>query len=171
MEDLSMTGPASLPRRALSVRQPWAWAIMHAGKNVENRTRISVRRGNMMIGGIAIHAAGGMTQKEYEYAAKFIKSVSGLDVPRPCHLPRGGIVGAVNVVALVEKSLSPWFVGPVGLLLDSPRTVEFIPCSGQLGYFAWKEDPTHTAETLKWMMLWGQNSAPIGGDGAPSILL
>lgn len=24
--------------KALTVRQPWAWAIMHAGKDVENRT-------------------------------------------------------------------------------------------------------------------------------------
>lgn len=167
-----MTGAASLlPRYAMSVRQPWAWAILHAGKNVENRTRMSVRRGNITVREIAIHTGGGMTRKEYEHAAKFIKSVSGLDVPRPCHLPRGGIVGTVNVVALVKKIQSPWFIGPVGLVLDSPRPVEFIPCPGQLGYFVWKEDPTHTVETLKWMMLWGQNSAPIGGDGAPSILL
>lgn len=25
--------------RVLTVRQPWAWAIIHGGKNVENRTR------------------------------------------------------------------------------------------------------------------------------------
>ena len=25
--------------KAITVRQPWAWAIMHAGKDVENRTR------------------------------------------------------------------------------------------------------------------------------------
>jgi hypothetical protein len=23
--------------RALSIRQPWAWAILHAGKDIENR--------------------------------------------------------------------------------------------------------------------------------------
>jgi hypothetical protein len=25
--------------RALTVRQPWAWAIVHGGKDIENRTR------------------------------------------------------------------------------------------------------------------------------------
>lgn len=27
-----------LPELALSVRQPWAWAIIHAGKDIENRS-------------------------------------------------------------------------------------------------------------------------------------
>lgn len=27
------------PMRILTVRQPWAWAIIHGGKNVENRSR------------------------------------------------------------------------------------------------------------------------------------
>lgn len=25
--------------RALTIRQPWAWAVIHAGKTVENRSR------------------------------------------------------------------------------------------------------------------------------------
>lgn len=27
-----------LPRKALSVRQPWAWAIIFGGKPIENRS-------------------------------------------------------------------------------------------------------------------------------------
>lgn len=38
--------------RALSIRQPWAWAILHAGKDVENRSRGTGYRGL-----VAIHAS------------------------------------------------------------------------------------------------------------------
>ncbi|WP_409188395.1 hypothetical protein [Bradyrhizobium sp. RDM4] len=33
----------ALPEFALSVRQPWAWAIIHGGKDVENRSAPAVR--------------------------------------------------------------------------------------------------------------------------------
>lgn len=39
--------------RALTVRQPWAWAIAHGGKNIENRTTLWRYRGPL-----AIHAGG-----------------------------------------------------------------------------------------------------------------
>lgn len=44
--------------RILTVRQPWAWAIVHGGKDVENRTR-NIAGGYR--GPIAIHAAIGRT--------------------------------------------------------------------------------------------------------------
>lgn len=40
--------------RAITVRQPWAWAIVHGGKDVENRTR-NIAGGYR--GLVAIHAA------------------------------------------------------------------------------------------------------------------
>lgn len=46
----------SLPDIAVSVRQPWAWAIIHAGKDIENRSLAAVKHG-MKPGRIAIHAA------------------------------------------------------------------------------------------------------------------
>lgn len=36
---------ADIPHLALSVRQPWAWAIIHAGKDIENRTWQAVNHG------------------------------------------------------------------------------------------------------------------------------
>jgi hypothetical protein len=35
--------------RAITVRQPWAWAIAHAGKHVENRSRPVSYRGPLLI--------------------------------------------------------------------------------------------------------------------------
>lgn len=44
--------------RILTVRQPWAWAIIHGGKNVENRVR---NIAGDYRGPVAIHAAIGKT--------------------------------------------------------------------------------------------------------------
>ena len=38
----------SLPPLALSVRQPWAWAIIFGGKTIENRSLGSIRAGRMV---------------------------------------------------------------------------------------------------------------------------
>ena len=41
--------------KALSARQPWAWAIIHAGKDIENRTWNTHLRGTF-----AVHASGNL---------------------------------------------------------------------------------------------------------------
>ncbi len=38
------------PMLALSIRQPWAWAIIHAGKDVENRSENMAHRAEKLIG-------------------------------------------------------------------------------------------------------------------------
>ena len=73
-----MTGAHDLPELALSVRQPWAWAIIRAGKGVENRTPFAIGKGQLAraVGKrIAIHAAKGMTRGEYESAADFMRQI------------------------------------------------------------------------------------------------
>jgi hypothetical protein len=49
------------PCIALSIRQPWAWLILHAGKDIENRDWPTKYRGPFLI-----HASKGMTRDEYE---------------------------------------------------------------------------------------------------------
>src|SRR3990167_9411398 len=51
------------PMKALSIRQPWAWLILHAGKDIENRGWPTSFRGRFLI-----HASKGMTRAEYELA-------------------------------------------------------------------------------------------------------
>jgi len=70
-----------LPELALSVRQPWAWAIIHAGKDIENRSWQAVNHGLRQRGRIAIHAAKGMTNAEYSEAREFIDEL-GYTCPR-----------------------------------------------------------------------------------------
>lgn len=95
---------------ALSIRQPWAWLIINAGKDIENRSWPTRFRGRMLV-----HA--GMTKSEYE------------------ELPRGGVIGSVEVVDCVSSHDSPWFFGKHGFLLRDPKPLPFLPSKGRLGFF------------------------------------
>jgi hypothetical protein len=141
-----------LPRLALSVRQPWAWAIIHGGKDIENRTWQAVNHGLRQRGRIAIHASKGLTRDEYEGAADFMLSQM-VACPEPAALLRGGIIGTVEVVDVVSESDSPWFFGPRGLVLRDPQPCEFIPAIGALGYFEWKPaDASVVPPPARWMI-------------------
>lgn len=147
------------PPSALSVRQPWAWAIIHAGKDIENRgwalrgrhpspNAIAART----VGRIAIHAASGMTRDEYADAADFMHRL-GISVPAPHELVRGAVIGSVEVVDVVEASTSKWFFGPTGLVLQSPVAGDPVACRGQLGFFQWEAGRCdRMAEPAKWML-------------------
>lgn len=140
-----------IPRLALSVRQPWAWAIIHGGKDVENRSWQAVNHGLRQRGRIAIHASKGMGRDEYEDAKDTIERTG--KVCPPAHaLERGGIIGSVEVVDVVDESDSPWFFGPRGLVLRDPRPCQFVPSVGQLGYFAWSPaDASIVPPPAPWM--------------------
>ncbi len=144
----------ALPRHALSVRQPWASAIVHLGKSVENRSWRRPNPGLEFRGPVCIHAAKGMTRAEYEEAAEFIRSVGG-DCPLPDALPRGGIIGVATVIDVVRQSDSPWFFGPVGLVLADARSVPFVGAGGQLGFFEWKPHGEGPDAPAKWMSRYG----------------
>jgi len=110
--------------QALSIRQPWAWAIIHAGKDVANRTWGTRYRGPLLI-----HAS-----KNYDRDGKdWIQRCLGIEVPPD--LPRGGIIGRVDLVGCTDHHDSAWFVGPMGLLLRNPEALPFLPCPGKLGFF------------------------------------
>ena len=104
---------STLDLPCLSVRQPWAWLIMHGGKDIENRDWRTKFRGV-----IGIHAAQGMTAREYDEAAQFSRTVdAGIRIPPPDKLVRGAILGTVTVTDCVRDSTSPWFTGLYGLML------------------------------------------------------
>lgn len=124
---------ANLPTMAISIRQPWAWAIIHAGKDIENRDWPTRFRGP-----VCIHAAKGMTRAEYEDASHFIRGFCS--VPSPERLERGGIVGTAEIVGCVTQSESPWFFGCYGFVLRNVVPVDFIPARGALGFFDWRQN-------------------------------
>jgi len=121
--------------KAITVRQPWAHAIIHFGKDIENRSWPTNHRGR-----IAIHAATGMSKHEYYSASTFFRSVRPeLHVPEG-ELIRGAIVGTALLVDCVTESRSPWFMGPHGFVLRDPIAVEPIPYKGQLGLWNLPDD-------------------------------
>lgn len=133
--------PSSLPRFALSIRQPWAWAIINAGKDIENRDRKTKLRGP-----VCIHAAKSMTRSEFDGFMRTIHHVSltrpfplGATVPHSAALAKGGIIGVAEIVDCVEASDSPWFFGRYGFVLRNARPVDFIPVKGALGFFEWRD--------------------------------
>lgn len=118
---------------ALSIRQPWAWLILHGGKDIENRNWPTKVRGRVLM-----HAAKGCTRAEYEDAGIFTilsdpRNVPA--VPQLAQLQRGGIVGSVEIVDCVRTSDSRWFVGEYGFVLRDPRPLPFTPFKGSLGFF------------------------------------
>jgi hypothetical protein len=113
---------------ALSIRQPWAWATLHGGKDIENRRwRTEVR------GRVLIHASKTMTKLDLYY---FHASDAGRKcLPDLTDLFYGGIIGSVEIIDCVMQSKSPWFAGPYGFVLRNPVTLPFRPYKGHLKFF------------------------------------
>ena len=142
--------------KALSIRQPWAWAIIHAGKDIENRTWWTYYRGPVLI-----HAAKGMTRDEFEdfvdtYA--HIRRLWSAEHPfgperYPRLMPafealrRGGIVGKARIADCVSSSPSPWFFGPYGFVLADVEPLPFRPLKGALGFFDVLPDDVEECKT------------------------
>lgn len=126
--------------KALTIRQPWAHAILHLGKDIENRDWFSTLRGR-----IAIHASKTMTRREITEARDFVQSMVGLDIaqamPAKGNYPVGSIVGVATVRGCVQRYDSPWFVGRYGFVLEDPIALpEPIPMRGQLSFWDVPED-------------------------------
>ena len=110
--------------RALSIRQPWADAILHLGKNVENRPRLTHYRGPLLIHAGVTPARGGRER------------LIAMGCPVPDDPPTGGIIGVVDVIDCIQNSGSPWAEpGQYHWILDDPRPLPFQPLLGRLGLF------------------------------------
>jgi hypothetical protein len=120
--------------KALSVRQPWAHAIIHLGKDIENRTWPTSYRGPVLI-----HASKSMTRGELMDFQDTVASIKGVN-EAACNMTTadlqfGGIVGIAEIVGCVHRHSSPWFFGPYGFELRNARPLTFHPCKGALGFF------------------------------------
>jgi hypothetical protein len=88
--------------KAITVKPVWAWAIIYAGKNIENRSwRTNIR------GLIAIHASKNLTRREYEESKKLLPRRWRNELPAYENLSRGVIIGVVELVDCVTESKSP----------------------------------------------------------------
>lgn len=150
-----------LPTLALSIRQPWAWAIIYAGKDIENRSVPAIRAMYPALGrspSLAIHASNGMTQAEYRDARDFMAAL-GVDCPPPADLVRGAIIGEVRTNGVVKTAAGRWWMGPRGIVLSDPRPCDPVPARGALGLFEWRATPGgRLPDPLRWMTLWGPDA-------------
>lgn len=125
--------------KALSIRQPWAWLIVHGYKPVENRTWRTSYRGPLLI-----HAAQKFDHEGWDWVraeSSFYRSADMRQVEAGIRLA-GGIIGSAELCDCTDHpqqpgggTLSPWFFGPHGLWLRDPEPLPFVPLRGQLGLF------------------------------------
>jgi hypothetical protein len=114
---------------ALTLRQPWAWAVFHAGKTIENRTFPTAHRGLLLI-----HAGRSRAGLEVE----------GTLAPAPEELVFGALLGTVQLVDCLpywQCRAKPWARGPWCWLLAGARLFERpVPCRGQQGLWTCERD-------------------------------
>lgn len=140
--------------KALTVQQPWAWAIVHGGKDVENRTQAWSYRGPLAIHAGARWSERGLASPLIQQAAKDVDPEKPVVLPwldkiwkHEASLPLGAIIGVVDLVDVhsadwcwePEGLCSPW-AEPSGdrdvvhLVLESPRPLRRpIAARGRLG--------------------------------------
>lgn len=111
----------------ISIKQPWAWAIMAGVKCVENRSWYTKHRGR-----IAIHASGRWDKSP---RVREIFAAAGVEIP--AELPTGVILGTVEITSLCsveDCDGGPWAVGPWCWMLANPELFPRpIPHKGRLG--------------------------------------
>jgi hypothetical protein len=118
--------------KALSIRQPWAWLIVHGVKDVENRTWRTNFRGCFLV-----HAGVRFDEDGHRriWATQELRAVLPANFPRPDGFQRGGIIGEADIVDCVEAHPSRWFSGPIAFVLVEPRPLPFVECRGMLNFF------------------------------------
>lgn len=134
--------------KAISVRQPWAWAIIHGGKDVENRTR---NIAGDYRGPVAIHASKGYDELDFYYVSDILAPG---DLPEMDAIAFGAVIGVATLWAVHqgvqgawccprdERRYQRWAVPDQWhLCLTNQRPLpEPIPYRGQLGLWALPDD-------------------------------
>lgn len=134
----------SAPEKAISIRAPWWWFVLHAGKDLENRDRRWHYRGPILL-----HASKWFGNREVDETFKDVYCrlrelgrAPDINPPSPAVSLRtlreacGCIVGRATVVDCITSSSSFWFCGPFALVLrDVVPLATPIPFKGALGLF------------------------------------
>lgn len=140
-----MNAPPPDFRRCLSIWQPWAsliirpdlapgpereaWMASKDRKDVENRTWGTSYRGPLYIhAGLRIdtEAIPGLT-----LAFPWLEPL----LHRADFMVRGGIIGVVQLVDVVQYHRSVWYSGNHAWVMEKPRALPFEPLRGMQGLF------------------------------------
>lgn len=111
---------------ALTIKEPWLWAILHGGKRIENRSYSPPAR--FAHARIALHASKSYDQDGADFLWHRNLTFTQLDL-RP-----GCIVATALIDGCTMSSDDPWFFGPFGWLLSDIRILmQPLPARGMLG--------------------------------------
>jgi hypothetical protein len=117
--------------KCITLKPAWAWAVFHAGKDIENRTWETSYRGPL-----AIHASASIASADDD--AEVIKRICGVDVP--LDLQCGAVVGVVDLVDVAPDFRSRWYSpGLIGWKLAKPRACVPVDVKGKLGLWEFPE--------------------------------
>jgi hypothetical protein len=141
--------------KALTVRQPWAWAISSGHKRVENRSWATRYRGQL-----AIHA--GLAWDQDGVAALLELCDFGQALPpkwwtEPGVLPAGAVVAVVDLIGVCSETVSTMRRAPLGQVWcgcgpwavpgahhwqrdDVRGLAEPVPCRGAQGIWTVPDD-------------------------------
>ena len=153
---------------ALTIQQPWAWAVLQADKSPENRRdrrgQEHARKAFARAAGrpLLIHSGGRYAGVD---AYRRVEHLSSVPVPDPGGPGRdtawafSAIIGVVDVESVhtasacedpvTGKLCSPWAEdGAAHLVLTNPRTLYApVPCPGRLGL--WEVTDTTVLATVR----------------------
>lgn len=118
--------------KVLSVTGPWAWAIVHAGKDIENRSWQTGHRG-----ALGIHASRCPSKRQRaEIVAEIEEIAPALVIPEEVRSgePEGQLLGIVRLTGITRESGSDWAMwGNYFWHVADPVAVRRVPAKGRLG--------------------------------------
>lgn len=120
--------------KALSIRQPYAFAIAAGYKPIENRDWRTGYRGFFLI-----HAGLKEDRDDVEGVLRRCSAIANLPLSSVVYQyrksgHRGGIVGSGYITDCVSTHESQWFNGPFGFVIVDAQPTKFVPCVGRLGW-------------------------------------
>jgi len=143
--------------KAISLRQPWLWIVVHLDKCIENRRWNTHYRGFVLL-----HASSACSRLEYSEAVEWVRLTISPDlamkIPPRVELPFGGICGRAEIVDVLPPRLgrpskgegeAPYPAGvdgrwhmpeQYGFILANVVQTPFVPCKGALSLFDLDED-------------------------------
>lgn len=133
--------------KVLTIRQPWAWAIINIGKDVENRTWHTDYRGELLIHS-SKRPPSSVEMLEFgefmvergltNYLNRLERERVTLNwIEEQCIC--GAIIGKVRLLGCNASSKSGWGVGPWHWLLTDPEPLEPLYMPGKLGLWDWAD--------------------------------
>lgn len=145
---------------ALTIKRPWAGAVLLCEKDVENRTWKTDYRGTL-----AVHAGKGVDGRAVfpPLSSGWFLGPGGNRLATPLDEHAGAVLGLVELVGCVpcEECASPWMQWNENgwcWMLEKPRVfVEPVPLVGRLGLFG-VEDSLLERETVEPVAWWVEHA-------------